>query len=391
MLAKKTSCSDEGACCVVNYGSPCFASIVSVVCLDSIHSICSFDTPACRFPNYTNSSRCSVLFCFVFCRKMIQERASKTHLRRFVDVFRDNYFCETTGHAERNTIIRRIVEMLQHDGYSFLKPDGCALRTRMIGEEEEDDDGDDYRTTALGLWYRPRKSTRRSLICSGNPQSVIKVLPRLPVGQKGNSSSNKWRQGTTRSSLPGVSLLPCEAFRTWSRLRSCPRLSHRHCCCHRHSTSNNNSYCCSNHLFYHHHHKPFGSMSSTAAMHACRLLQQHLAATSTTSPKSTAKESCIPSVSTSALPKDGVIWSRGTRTIRLLEDTTADIGIVIPFTSYSLFPTAENDAFGRTAREEDTNKSSAIIPPLANTTSGETTANALTTAVSSYKTIGYTQ
>lgn len=46
-------------------------------------------------------------------------RASNRHLLDFVDIFKDHYFA--SGPFERNQIVRRIVDMLKNDGYSFWK------------------------------------------------------------------------------------------------------------------------------------------------------------------------------------------------------------------------------------------------------------------------------
>ena len=128
----------------------------------------------------------------------------------------------------------------------------------------------------------------------------------------------------------------------------------------------------------------------TTTMHARKLLEQHLGSTLSptssppSSPKTTGKissnrkKSCSHHYhrNTSALPEDGVLWSKGTRKIRLLEDMSSSL---IPITSYSLFPNAEDDAFG--------------APSLSVANAPKRTRNTTTTGtiIEPSTTIGYTQ
>jgi len=76
--------------------------------------------------------------------------------------------------------------------------------------------------------------------------------------------------------------------------------------------------------------------TSATAMHAQKLLQTHSSVSSGVDKDESMGE----------LPKDGVLWSRGTREIRLLERMETK---VIPVTSCSLFPSAQHDVFEKKA------------------------------------------
>lgn len=117
---------------------------------------------------------------------------------------------------------------------------------------------------------------------------------------------------------------------------------------------------------------PSPATKGTAAM-AQNLLQQHLISSTQNDQR---KRKCE-----SLLPPNGIIWSEGTQSIRLLEGT--DDG-PIPISSYSLFTTAVSDAFGTDTgmnddcidddgedhdddndnEEEDDDESASASPPL---------------------------
>lgn len=73
--------------------------------------------------------------------------------------------------------------------------------------------------------------------------------------------------------------------------------------------------------------------ASATVIHAQKLLQTHSGVSSGVD-----KDERV-----DALPKDGVLWSRGTREIRLLESMETNL---IPVSSCSLFPSAQHEAFG---------------------------------------------
>ena len=133
--------------------------------------------------------------------------------------------------------------------------------------------------------------------------------------------------------------------------------------------------------------------STTTTTHARKLFERHLGSTlsptsspmlspmssPTGSPKlsSNEKETCSNNhcSKTSGLPTDGVLWSKGTRKISLLDDMSNSL---VPISSYSLFPNAENDAFGESS-------TLGANPPKASN------ATTVATITESSRTIGYTE
>lgn len=101
-------------------------------------------------------------------------RASNRHLLDFVDIFKDHYFA--SGPFERNQIVRRIVEMLKNDGYSFWKQQKrrySSSRT-IPALIENSDDMDDAEVDEISL-----PPQHRSLWTQMSPSEVQKRVAKF--------------------------------------------------------------------------------------------------------------------------------------------------------------------------------------------------------------------
>mmetsp|Transcript_5567 Transcript_5567/g.13952 ORF Transcript_5567/g.13952 Transcript_5567/m.13952 type:complete len:492 (-) Transcript_5567:38-1513(-) len=414
----------------------------------------------------------------------IWERNPNIHLRNFVDIFRDHY--EYSGHTERYRIVCMVIELLQNDGYSFLKSssiiriDAHYPATRKSRHEIFSSRSQPEHTLANTIdkttnRFTDSASTSISFSEDANimtdnsdkrvashsdshvswvvasPHDVHKEVTRL--FQKTYHNSNAFLDSTdpifssmqqqkqqqtiealhraitaaidtsslveaTRNFPSPPSSPPDSSSPSLSSLLADPNLdqleTHQH---QQHSlppfflsppaslsekgtiveepyittisartnANNSNTSVVNN--------ESTSDPSSITTTHARKLLEQHLGSTlsptlspilspislPTASPKlsSNGKESCSHQhfSKTSVVPEDGVLWSKGSRKISLLEDVNDNL---VPITSYTLFENAENDAF------------SASSPTCANspksceaTTVGE--------IIESSMTIGYTQ
>ena len=122
----------------------------------------------------------------IFCRSnSFHRRASNRHLLNFVDIFKDHYF--SSGPFERQQIVRRIVEMLQNDGYSFWKQQRRAyLSSRTVPvviESSDEVEGEGVEERSL--------EHKRSLWSEMTPMEVQKSIAQF---FKKPAPSLDWRQ-----------------------------------------------------------------------------------------------------------------------------------------------------------------------------------------------------
>ena len=122
----------------------------------------------------------------IFCRSnSFHRRASNRHLLNFVDIFKDHYF--SSGPFERQQIVRRIVEMLQNDGYSFWKQQRRAyLSSRTVPaviESSDEVEGEGVEERSL--------EHNRSLWSEMTPMEVQKSIAQF---FKKPAPSLDWRQ-----------------------------------------------------------------------------------------------------------------------------------------------------------------------------------------------------
>jgi hypothetical protein len=63
--------------------------------------------------------------------RSIQERPSNSRFRQFVEDFRTEYI-QSSSHTQRNCVLKRVIDELRRDGYTFLKP--SVMRDGMMDD-----------------------------------------------------------------------------------------------------------------------------------------------------------------------------------------------------------------------------------------------------------------
>jgi hypothetical protein len=285
-------------------------------------------------------------------RKSIQERGPNIHLRKFADVFKENYYAADA--AERHTIVKRIVEILQNDGYSFRKPGAMKIPSSADGEDENDEmivledhsswveaSSAEVQKKVMYLFQRCRKrdaaaaQARRKQQQEEAEQQQRMSSPNDGVAPALDSSSvEEIIDGfTSPESSPLLSSsqsppLPPSPLPQPLSIQSflLPPVADVV-------------------IPEHDKRKTTQSPPSATALKARSLLEEHRASISF------ARES--------ALPRDGMLWAEGSRNIRLIDGMDES---PVPIASCSLFPKAANDAFGKGPAPRDEESKSPSIP-----------------------------
>jgi len=281
--------------------------------------------------------------------KSIQERGPNIHLRKFVDVFKDNYYAADT--AERHTIVKRIVEILQNDGYSFRKPGELKIPSSVDGEDENDEmivledhsswvvaSSAEVQKKVMYLFQRCRKRDAAAAQARRKQQQEEVEQQQQQQQQRMASQNDIIAPALDSSSVE-------EIIDGFTSPESSPLLSS--------SQSpplppsplpqplSIQSFLLppvADVVVPEHDNRETQSPPSARALKARSLLEEYRAS--------------ISFEQESALPRDGILWAEGTRNIRLLDGMDES---PVPIASYSLFPKAANDAFGKgpAPREEE--------------------------------------